>query len=119
MMHTERISVVVPNYNNCQYIERCLDTVLSQSYENLEIIIIDDCSTDNSVEIITHYAENDKRVVPIFNTENIGVARNRDKGIMMSTGYFVTTIDSDDIYFSNVKLETEYDRLVEKRKADI
>ena len=119
MMQSECISVVIPNFNNSQYIERCLDTVLAQSYANLEIIIIDDCSTDSSGEIISRYAAKDKRIVPVFNNENIGVARNRHKGIMMSTGRFVTTIDSDDIYYDDTKLEAEYHCLAAKRKEGV
>jgi len=113
----EVISVVIPNYNNAPYLDECLASVMGQTYRGLEIIVIDDCSTDASRDIITRHAGEDERVVPVFNTENIGVARNRHKGLMMSAGCFVTTLDSDDKYWRADKLAREYELLVRKRET--
>ena len=108
------ISVVIPNFNNGKYIERCLESVLEQTYDHLEVIVIDDCSTDESSDIIKRYAASDKRIVPVFNTENVGVGSNRHNGIMMSKGRYLTTLDSDDIYISSDKVAREYALMQEK-----
>ncbi|MHB8790390.1 MAG: glycosyltransferase family 2 protein [Desulfobulbaceae bacterium] len=119
MSDQETISVIIPNYNNGLYIDKCLDSVAGQSYGNLEIIIIDDCSTDSSPDIIRLYAARDKRFVPIFNADNIGVARNRHKGLMMCRGAYVSTLDSDDVYCRPDKLEKEYARMREKQQEGL
>jgi glycosyltransferase involved in cell wall biosynthesis len=114
-----RISVVVPNFNNGPYLESCLDSILSQDYANLEIIIIDDLSTDQSGEIIRRYAHLDQRLVPVFNERNLGVAVNRHNGIIRSRGDYLTTLDSDDVYLCPDKLSREYDVMQAKRSAGI
>lgn len=119
MPHQELISVIIPNYNNAAYLDKCLESVLGQTHGDLEIIVIDDCSTDSSAGIIREYAKRDKRVVPVFNRENIGVARNRHKGLIMSRGSYVSTLDSDDIYCSLDKLEKEYALMRDKCKAGL
>lgn len=119
MSGREIISVVIPNYNNALYLQECLESVIGQSYKNLEILVIDDCSTDASAHIIRKYADRDNRIVPVFNAENIGVASNRHKGLLMARGSFATTLDSDDIYYRHDKLEKEYSLLKQKREADL
>lgn len=104
------ISVVIPNYNNGKYLSECIESVLSQSYANKEIIIIDDCSTDNSREIITRYAVvKENNIQPIFNKKNLGISGNRHKGIKAARGKYITTLDSDDMFDSSFKLEKEYE----------
>lgn len=116
MPDQELISVIIPNYNNEIYLEKCFESVSAQTHGNLEIIVIDDCSTDSSPDIIREYAKRDNRVVQVINPANIGVARNRHKGLMMSRGSYVSTLDSDDIYCSTAKLEKEYALMREKRQ---
>ena len=89
------ISVIIPIYNMEAYLARCLDSVLNNTYRNLEIICVDDGSTDSSAEILRAYAEKDSRIVPIFK-ENGGVSSARNAGLDRMTGDFVTFIDSDD-----------------------
>ena len=88
------ISVVIPAYNVEQYIEKCMDSVLCQTYRDLEVIVVDDGSTDNSAKLIEKYIS-DKRVKYI-NQENAGVSAARNNGIKASTGEFLTFVDSDD-----------------------
>ena len=102
-----RISVIVPNFNNAEYLEECISSILDQSYENFEIIITDDCSTDNSRQIIEKFADANTDIKPLFHDENIGVSANRHEAILTAEGDFITTIDSDDVYYDKKKLETE------------
>lgn len=92
---TDKISIIIPVYNVEPYIRKCLDSVINQSYTNLEIICIDDGSTDNSSKICYEYAEKDSRI-KIFHTANNGASYARNLGINNSTGLYIGFIDSDD-----------------------
>lgn len=89
------ISVVIPNYNNGQYITRCLSSLINQSYQNIEIIVVDDGSTDNSVEVITQMQSSNQRII-LIRQENAGVSSARNKGIERVTGDFLYFLDADD-----------------------
>jgi glycosyltransferase involved in cell wall biosynthesis len=89
------ISVVIPVYNVKKYMKRCLDGVLAQTYKNLEIILVDDGSTDGSAKICDDYFKKDKRVV-VFHKPNGGLSSARNYGVRSSNGKYVTFIDSDD-----------------------
>lgn len=102
-----KVSVIIPNFNNAHYLKECLDSVAQQSYKNLEIIIVDDCSTDNSINIIKNYEKHDIRIRLIQNEINQKVSKTRDIGIKESTGNWITTLDSDDFYYSTKKIEEE------------
>ncbi len=106
--HYPLISIIIPNYNNAIYLEHCLDSILTQTYPNLEIIISDDCSTDTSREIIEKYAQKFSNIKPILLDTNIGVTVNRIQAIDNATGEFITTIDSDDYYYDKNKILSEY-----------
>lgn len=106
-MTNDIISVIVPNYNNEEYIEECLDSILSQTYSALEIVIIDDASTDSSIEILKRYEELHPNIKVIYNQINQGVTKNRDIAIQQSSGKYITTLDSDDFYTDQQKLEKE------------
>jgi len=98
MSNEPKISVIVANFNHAQYIKQAVQSVLDQTYENLEIIIVDDCSNDNSKEVINEISKLDKRVVePIFLPENRGkwFALNRGIG-QRATGQLLTCQDADD-----------------------
>lgn len=107
-MTNDIISVIVPNYNNEDYIEECLDSILSQTYSALEIVIIDDASTDSSIEILKKYEDlHPNNIKVIYNQINQGVTKNRDIAIQQSSGKYITTLDSDDFYIDQQKLEKE------------
>lgn len=97
------ISVIIPTYNNAQFIRDAIDSVLSQTYKNYEILVIDDGSTDNTKEIIEKY--NGKRIKYIYQ-ENKGLAAARNTGIKASTGELVAFLDSDDMWLPE-KLERQ------------
>ncbi len=94
-----KITVIVPTYNRSDFLCRCVDSTLAQSYENIEIIIINDCSTDNTSEVVAAKYGNNKRVVYIENETNLGPGGNRQKAYLVSTGEYVVFADDDDYYF--------------------
>ena len=110
------ISVIVPVYNVEKYICRCLDSILNQTYSNLEIIIIDDGSTDHSGRICDAYAEKDNRVI-VIHEHNRGVSGARNKGIDASSGEYLSFVDGDD-FIDQDMLQTLF-LAMQKDKSDI
>ena len=106
----DKISVIVPIYNVEQYLRRCIDSIINQTYKNLEIILIDDGSTDNSSTICDEYCKKDKRI-KVIHKNNEGVSSARNKGIELSKGKYIVFIDSDD-YVSNEHIEVLYDCII-------
>lgn len=90
-----KVSVIIPVYNTSKYLESCIKSVLCQSYENFELIMIDDGSKDNSYETMEAYAKLDARI-HIYKQKNQGVSITRNKGLKYSQGEYITFIDSDD-----------------------
>ena len=113
---TEKITVIVPVYNVEHYLDKCLDSLVNQTYKNLEIIVINDGSTDNSGIICQEYAQKDNRIVYI-EKENGGQAEARNMGLDRMTGSYVTFVDSDDWVESDY-VETLYQKIMEYQ-ADI
>ena len=102
-MNNEMVSVIIPIYNTQKYLKRCMDSVIEQTYQNIEIILIDDGSSDNSLEICKKYQENDKRVY-IISGKNCGVSHARNLGIDKAKGKYLYFVDSDD-YLANEAIE--------------
>ncbi len=92
---SNRISVIIPIYNVTAYLPQCLDSVLSQSYSNLQVILIDDGSTDSSGAICDEYAERDSRIV-VIHQKNGGAAAAKNAGLRVATGKYLSFVDSDD-----------------------
>lgn len=90
-----KISVIVPIYNSEKHIKKCLDSIVNQSYKNIEIILVNDGSIDKSEEICKEYADNDKRIKYIFQLNN-GVSSARNNGITNASGEYLLFVDSDD-----------------------
>ena len=91
----ELISVIVPVYNVEKYLNRCVDSIINQTYKNLEIILVDDGSPDNCGRICDEYAKKDSRI-KVIHKENSGVSSARNKGIDIAKGKWISFIDSDD-----------------------
>ena len=89
------VSVIIPVYNVSRYLPQCFDSVISQTYRNLEIIVIDDGSTDDSGSICDQYAEKDDRI-HVIHTDNRGLASARNLGLENVSGEYISFIDSDD-----------------------
>lgn len=91
------ISVIIPVYNTEKYLNQCLDTLVNQTYKNLEIILVDDGSTDNSLDILNSYSNVDSRIKVISQT-NKGPGAARNKGLENISGDYISILDSDDFY---------------------
>ena len=98
---SSKVSVIVPVYNAEKYINNCISSLINQTYKNLEIIIIDDASLDNSKDIIKKYASLDKRIRPIYSEINQGVSKSRNIGLRTYTGDYVFFMDADDYIKEN------------------
>jgi glycosyltransferase involved in cell wall biosynthesis len=96
----DKITIIIPVYNSESYLENCLDSVINQDYSNLEIILVNDGSTDKSIEICIKYSQIDSRIV-VINSINKGVSSARNIGLKNASGKYVIFVDSDD--------EIEYD----------
>ena len=108
------ISIIVPVYNVEDYVEKCINSIINQTYENIEIIIINDGSTDNSYEICKRFK--DKRI-KLFTIKNKGLSGARNYGISKSKGKYLAFVDSDD-YIENNMIEVLYNNLI-KEDADL
>lgn len=95
MKNNPLVSVVIPVYNTAKYLPRCLDSIIHQTYHNLEIIIIDDGSTDDSYIIAKEYATKDPRI-KLIHQKNSGLSGARNTGIAKATGKYISFVDSDD-----------------------
>lgn len=95
MQNNNLVSIIIPVYNVARYLDDCLNSVLKQTYTNLEMIVVDDGSTDESLEICRSYAAKDKRL-KVFHQDNAGVSAARNIGLNIMTGKYVLFIDSDD-----------------------
>ena len=98
MENNSLVSVITPMHNSGRYILDTIESVKNQTYKNCEMIIIDDCSTDNSVELVKKYIQSDERIKLIRLEENVGVAKARNKGIENSKGRYLAFLDSDDLW---------------------
>lgn len=100
--YAEKVSIIIPVYDAGMYIEECLDSVIDQTYKNLEIICVDDCGTDNSMKIVEEYAKKDKRIKVIHHEKNKGLAVTRNTGIRHAKGEYIFFLDSDDYLSLNL-----------------
>lgn len=106
------ISVLIPAYNAEKFIRQSIDSILNQTYKNIEVIIIDDASTDGTWKIIQEYSNKDKRIKAYRNRYNIYIAANRNKLLKLAKGKYIAWQDADDISMPN-RLEHQY-RYLEK-----
>ena len=111
------VTVIVPCYNVEKYVDKCLNSIINQTYKNLEIILVEDCSTDKTYECIKDYPKKDKRIRIIKNKKNSGLSYSRNAGIKSSKGKYISFIDSDDYITDNF-----YENMlntIKKENADI
>ncbi|MCX7578421.1 glycosyltransferase family 2 protein [Leuconostoc falkenbergense] len=113
-MREDIVSIIMPNYNTAEYVENSIWSVLNQTYGNLELIIVDDMSYDNSKNIIKKLAMTDSRINLICLDENKGAANARNLGIDLAKGRYIAFIDSDDIWAFN-KLEKQLKFMKDKK----
>jgi glycosyltransferase involved in cell wall biosynthesis len=92
-----KVSVIVPNYNHARYLQQRVESILNQTYQDFELILLDDCSTDNSREVLLSYKENPKITQIVFNEQNSGTTfKQWNKGIEMAQGEYIWIAESDD-----------------------
>lgn len=109
------VSIIVPVYNVEKYLSFCLDSLVNQTFKDIEIICVNDGSTDNSAEVLEHYAGFDKRI-KIINKENGGLSSARNAGLDAASGKYIAFVDSDD-FVSHFLVERAYN-FVQKKNAD-
>jgi len=94
-----KVTIIMPVYNAEKYIEKAINSILEQSYKNFELLIIDDCSRDNSMKIVNEFKDNRLRI--IHNIENKGIAYSRNRGLVESKSEYIALMDNDDIAIVN------------------
>lgn len=112
------ISVIIPCYNCEKFIQETLDSVKNQSYEDLEIIAIDDCSSDNTISVLEEYKKNEDRLKVYKNINNLGVAQTRNKAVELAKGEYIAFLDADDVWLQN-KLEQQVELLINNQEVDL
>lgn len=110
------ISFVIPNYNRSEFLAECIDSLQRQTYKDWEAVIVDDCSTDSSWQLLEWFAAQDSRIRVFRNEKNYGIAMTRNIGVSCASGDYIAVMDSDDIC-SPDRLKKEL-RLLEKSGVD-
>lgn len=95
-MYNIQISVIIAAYNVEKYIDRCVKSLRNQTYRNIEIIVVNDCSTDKTLEICRNHQKNDERIIIVNKEQNEGLSEARNSGIEIASGDYVTFVDGDD-----------------------
>ena len=117
-METPAVSVVIPVWNSGQYFRECLDSVVGQTLRNIEILIVDDASTDGSGAVADEYATRDDRITVVHQKKSTGAGPARNVAMAMAKGEYIAFMDSDDLYPSTDVLEVLYAKSIEN-KANI
>ena len=116
-MENPKVTVILSVYNGEKYLKKALDTIVNQSLEDLEIILINDGSSDSSLDILKEYEKNDNRIIIIDNHKNLGLGTSRNKGLDIAHGEYISFVDSDD-WIRKECLEVSYSR-AKKYNTDI
>ena len=103
----ELVSIIMPAYNCGRFIAESIRSVLAQTYSNWELLIVDDCSTDNTAKVVSTF--NDQRILYMRNTNNLGAAQTRNKAIQIAKGRFIAFLDADDLWMpAKLELQLKY-----------
>lgn len=105
-LEAEKVSIIMPAYNASRYIIKPIESVINQTHDNWELVIVDDCSTDNTVDVIRNYQKKDSRIQLYQLEQNSGAAVARNHGIEKATGDYLAFLDSDDLW-THEKLEKQ------------
>lgn len=115
-MNDPKISVIMPAYNAKRYIAEAIESILNQTFKDFEFIIIDDCSIDNTWEIIQEYAKKDKRIIPLINKDNLKLSKTLNEGIAIARGKYIARMDADDISVED-RLQRQFDYM--EKNSDV
>lgn len=110
------ISIIMPVYNSEKFLAKSIESVITQTYANWQLILIDDESTDHSIDICESYVQKDKRIMLMRNQQNLGVAQTRNVGIQAATGEYIAFLDSDD-QWKPYKLDKQLKSMLERKAA--
>jgi teichuronic acid biosynthesis glycosyltransferase TuaG len=111
---TDLVSIITPTYNSSKHVEKTIDSILNQTYSAWELLITDDGSIDETLEILKKYSENDERIKVFSLRNNLGPAFSRNNSIQMAKGRFIAFCDSDDVWLPN-KLEIQIKFMIENQ----
>ncbi len=117
-MSNPLVSVLIPCYNVEKFVEESVNSILNQTYTHIEVIAINDCSTDRTGEILYSLAKEDPRITVISNEENLKLIKTLNKGIKLCSGEYIARMDSDDIALPT-RIEKEVDFLEKNKDHDI
>ncbi|WP_445495610.1 glycosyltransferase family 2 protein [Photorhabdus sp. SF281] len=107
------VSIIMPSYNSSNFIEQSINSVLQQTFSDWELLIIDDCSKDNSIEIIERFKDDRIKLLPL--SKNIGAGEARNVGLRLAKGKYIAFIDSDDLWLPK-KLETQINYIIDNQE---
>lgn len=107
------VSIIMCAYNRAAFIGEAIQSVLAQAYQNWELLVLDDASTDSTREVVAEYSKQDSRIVYIHQPRNLGIARNRNYGLRLARGRYIAVLDSDDRWSSKDKLLMQIQALEE------
>ena len=110
------VSVIMPAYNCEKYVVEAINSVLAQTYKNWELLVLDDGSKDNTLQIIEEFSQKDSRIKALPNGKNMGVSATRNRGIELASGDWIAFLDSDDMW-EPLKLEKQFE-VVENKSAE-
>lgn len=108
-MENIKVSIVTPTYNSSEYIEKTINSILAQTHQNFEIIVVDDCSTDNTVALVQKCYDN--RIIILQNEKNMGAAYSRNQAIATASGDYIAFLDGDDVWLP-FKLEQQLNFMI-------
>jgi glycosyltransferase involved in cell wall biosynthesis len=111
MNENPRVSIILPTYNGGRFIGQAIESVLKQSFEDFELLVIDDGSTDETPEIIYHFSERDPRIIYLNNDKNLGIQKSLNRGMREAKGEYIARIDDDDVWIDKDKLRKQVDFL--------
>lgn len=111
------ISIIIPVYNVSLFLEKCLNSVINQTFKNLQIILVDDGSTDNSGIICDNYSKKDSRI-EVIHQKNKGLSEARNTGLSLARGEYITFVDSDD-YIELDTYSTIFKAIIENKNPDL
>lgn len=106
-MENPLVSIIIPTYNGALRIQKAIDSVLAQSYKNIEIIVVDDGSTDKTADILTELQKKEKRIIILKNEQNQGFAKSLSIGVKKARGKYIARLDDDDFWVSPEKLRKQ------------
>lgn len=109
-----KISIITITYNRAKFLPEAIESVLAQTFKDWELLIVDDCSMDNTKEVTEKYVAKDSRIKYFRNEVNLKISKSRNRGLDLAQGKYVAMLDSDDVWCDNEKLEKQYNFLENK-----